>query len=285
MDTYGIAGIIQVDEQGNETHDVRRGFTTMVHELQHMLTYSHARDDEDGFTFIDLDESYARIHEDGSQDFKWLQELCSNAASMMVYPEETLKKWLYLWYTVFESFDTLEGALQGKEYVQVSNYNWAPAGASILATAQNLNYTPLVLLSIFLLDRGGEEVFLKARTRYLEEWQEDGFTPFAQILGQDAGLPDSAALFQDFLLALIIRDPVYEEGRYRFFPEGYSPEMDSAAQVFRSLLIPQVANYDVIQLQESGFVIVRPKGGKLVPRKNSDEGITYVGITLKPPAK
>ncbi len=283
LDTFGVASIQQVDDQGVAHHQVDRIYSTMIHELQHLLFMDRNYTSNPFTETVDLDENQAFWDENVElgHHYTWLEELLSAAATALIYPEETMKKHLPGWYFSYEPFETIADILQGRQ--EVFNRSMIYGGESIFDFGKHTHYPLMVMLALFAQHKGGDGVFLKTTDLCDERWHhEEVLDKPVKILSEALGYDDFADFFQDFVLSLLLHDQHLEGGRYSLFPMGYSEEMDRVAAEIGPLLLPQVTTSSIRFVFGTSFLVFKTKNGVFVPPADSGPKLRYAGFTLGP---
>ncbi len=238
-----------------------------VHELSHLMLLEKLFPEGylEGFV---TNGDHQSFYMENIHSIELLGELLSMAAQETVYPGSALEHVLPWWYAKGAVWSDLSE--NDAEYYLRNGGSVLQSGGTLLrGISTREDKAALLLLAHFAHNRCGAEIF----PRILTAWQEMGCTGDAvQAVLTAMGYSDRQTFFEEFLLAVLLRDSNFAEGKYRLEAFGGREGTDPFA-----LLRPIVTETQT-SIQPGGYIVIRPEGGTYTPADTA-EGLVFIGIT------
>ncbi len=279
IDTFGVAGIVRVDAQGQRSQDIARCFPVMAHEFQHLIFESK----------MYANPAYRAYWESEAEKGKfagtienniWMTEFLSAAAGILRYPRMIRESYVPFWYHHRANYQDICDHFSRHEEVLANKHHMVQRGRGIFRwKGQKADYSLMAFLAQFAFGRGGEEIFSKAWELWDGKRDELGFEKPVEAVASALGYTDFGSFHRDFVLALLFNDEISEGGKYRLFVDLGDGDPGQTKEAL-SMLKPPLINGNEAKIERGGYVVFRPIGGVYVPPITAQKGLTYIGVTV-----
>lgn len=226
----------------NGSSNISRTFSTLEHEFQHLIFYSHV-----------------------GSNLSWLTEAFSTSAEELCFGKAVIGN-ITTWCGSSQNFPKAES-----EYS--SSCPFQKGRSLVFWQFDTKVYSLGLLFSQYLYTRTGSNAIYKQIIDNLDLSDDStGCTSVASLLGID-----QRTMWLEFIMSVVINSP---SAGYGFkVQEGYDPSAHNGLENPYSLLCPVIytSTKSVYLYPCGGFITVKPVGGVFTPPSDA-HGVTYIGV-------
>lgn len=279
IDTFGIAGILRINTEMEESHDITRCFPVMAHEFQHLI-YESKRHHDPAYRAYWESEAHLSTYMNNLENETWMTEFLSAAAGIIAYPRMFRDDYVPFWYERNASFTDVRKFFSNHTEVLANKSHMIQRGRNLYQwKGQKDDYSLAAFLAQFAYARGGEDVFQKAWKIWDQQREKSGKPKPVLAVAEALGYTDFASFHQDFVLSFLFDGAASEGGMYRLFVDRGDGDPGQMKEAL-SMLKPTLINGREAKVEAGGFVVFKPLDGVYVPPITAMEGLQYVGVTV-----